>query len=380
MNLLSSLITSSLALLAFIVAFYALLARERKTPYITRSIYRLAAGVIIGVIFMLLAQAIQAWKLGIGRTLVSVPTQGGSGQTVPMSGCALYFAMAGVTLFLAAVVGVVFNIWRLHNRDVHLLDTVKIKNLVPVRWVRYKLRRLQDKGKYEYKPLPIDEEVVKLALRESKFVAGDLPSSLSVVSVCDVPSREYDRSLLALIKFLLAKEWRVQYTTCSRHPFDLMHRLEKELGEEMWSRSADRLIVVDAYAPHFGFTDSVHWKQRDALGVKSVTSANSYAGIHTAITQAFNLLKKKSKGEIRENTLMIYEGCNALVDLESREQYRIFLRHVVPSERMWGGMLTVFIEPCIEAAEKKLLESYADVVVTGVIGDTAAKEGTHVNN
>jgi hypothetical protein len=377
MNL-SSLITSSLALLAFIVAFYALLAKERKTPYITRSIYRLAAGVIISVILMLVAQAVQAWKFGIGRTLATTPAQGGNAQTVPMVGWALGLAVSGIAFFFVVLVGVVLNIWRLHNRDVHLLDTVKIKNLVPVRWIRYKLRQIRGQGKYEFKPLPIDHEAATVALKEAGFATGELPSTLLLVSICGIPARKYDPSLLGLIRNLLVKGWRVQYTTCSRHPFDLIHRLEKELGPEQWSRLANQLIVVDAYAPHFGFTDSVHWKQRDSLEVKFVSSAKSYAGIHTAITRAFNILKKDSHGDLRENALVIYEGCNALVDLESHEQYRIFVRHVVPSERMWGGMLTVFIEPCIETEERDLLDSYADLVVTQIYGD-AVQKGTHAN-
>jgi hypothetical protein len=104
-----------------------------------------------------------------------------------------------------------------------------------------------------------------------------------------------------------------------------------------------------------------------------VTSSVSYAGIHTATAKAFNKLKDEAGKRVRQPTLVVYEGCNALVDLESPEQYRIFVRHVIPSERAFGGMFTVFIEPTLPAAEAALLESYADVFV-GPTQDVLTRE------
>src|ERR1700731_2044397 len=45
-----SVITTGLALLAFLIAFYVLLARERKIPYITNFVFP-PAGLLIGAIF-----------------------------------------------------------------------------------------------------------------------------------------------------------------------------------------------------------------------------------------------------------------------------------------------------------------------------------------
>jgi len=55
----------------------------------------------------------------------------------------------------------------------------------------------------------------------------------------------------------------------------------------------------------------------------------------------------EAKQTVRKPTLTIYEGTNALVELESTEQYRIFIRHLLPSERLWGGMFTFVIESVI---------------------------------
>ncbi len=63
----------------------------------------------------------------------------------------------------------------------------------------------------------------------------------------------------------------------------------------------------------------------------------------------------------RQPTLVIYEGAYSLVDLESAEQYRIFVRHVLPSERLWDGMFTVFVECGQAEVDWSLLQGYASM-------------------
>jgi len=118
------------------------------------------------------------------------------------------------------------------------------------------------------------------------------------------------------------------------------------------------------YTPHFGFTDSIHavkTAEVEREGVAYVPSPESYAGVHTATAKAFNKLKSKSANpKVRQKTLLIYEGCRSLVDLESVEQYRLFLRHVMTSERMWGGMVTLFVEPETDPVSLDLIRAYSD--------------------
>lgn len=83
--------------------------------------------------------------------------------------------------------------------------------------------------------------------------------------------------------------------------------------------------------------------------------------MHTAASRAFNLIKKKNKGDVRKPVLVIYEDTYALTDLESPEQYRIFVRHVLPSERLWDGMFTVFTEVGQSEADWRLLSSYGSM-------------------
>jgi hypothetical protein len=144
----------------------------------------------------------------------------------------------------------------------------------------------------------------------------------------------------------------------------LLFKLKEQVGKA-WREKAGRITVVDAYTPHFGFSDSVHaWRADDVTseGVIYVSSPESYAGVHTATAKAFNAQKKRAADNVRLPTLLVYEGCRALADLESLEQYRLFLRHVLTSERVWGGMLTIFVEPEAVDADVALMRTYAEAV------------------
>ena len=46
----------------------------------------------------------------------------------------------------------------------------------------------------------------------------------------------------------------------------------------------------------------------------------------------------------------------------NRSNNRLFLRHVLTSERMWGGMVTVIIEPETDEASLNLIRAYCDVI------------------
>jgi hypothetical protein len=95
----------------------------------------------------------------------------------------------------------------------------------------------------------------------------------------------------------------------------------------------------------------------------------TYAGLHSAASRAFNLIPKQAEHEERRPTLVIYEDVYALVDLESPEQYRIFVRHVLPSERMWDGMFTVFLESAQAKHDWDVLQAYTSMSLDMRFGD-----------
>jgi hypothetical protein len=128
-------------------------------------------------------------------------------------------------------------------------------------------------------------------------------------------------------------------------------------------------LFIDAYSPNFAFTDDIHRERLDELqqaGVKLV-SARSLADLHTATNRAFKLIKalavKAGTPGVRAPMVMVYDHTSVLYDLESVEQFSVFWRHVIPSERAYG-MLTLIIED--EATPKPrtdILRQLVDVVV-----------------
>lgn len=349
----SDLFTKALALLAFVVAFYALAARERKTPYITNFIYSTALWIFLSLLFQLLAQVIET--------------------NYPRAGLALQYAARA--LLIIGALNIAYGILRIHNRHVNFRDDIKIKNLAIIRRARRRLLSNREKPNYNFDAPKLPHDL-KDAITEC---SGSIDNQFAAVAmrINDDVSKsivyhgaslnESDNFIICLAQKLLAKGWAVQYTTCIRHPIEFINKLRSSLEQASDPRNLYRqIVVVDAYTPHFGFTDSILFEMTASLkrlGIHCVTSAPSYAGIHTATAKAFNKLKKQQKGESRRPTFIIYEGAYALVDLESIEQYRIFLRHVLPSERMWGGMLTCFVEPVVNEDALAVLTTYADVLL-----------------
>jgi hypothetical protein len=122
--------------------------------------------------------------------------------------------------------------------------------------------------------------------------------------------------------------------------------LMNDLGADAHAKD---IVFVDAYTPVFGFTDddinNEQCRKITECGV-SVVKARSFAGIHSGVAQAFNIIKARENKEDRNRrrpSAIVYANTSALCDIESTEQFRIFWRHVIPSERAYG-MLCIIIE------------------------------------
>lgn len=356
------LFTKALALLAFVVAFYALAARERKTPYITNFLYSTAFWIFLSALFQLLSQLVET--------------------NYPTTGIILQYIARALLVIGASTI--TYGIWRIHNRHVNFRDDIQIKNLAIIRRIRRRFLSNRDKPSYEFNApkLPsdlrdsitechklLDNPLAPTLMQVNDLEGGRLSKSIVYHSA---PIYESDNFIICLAQTLLSKGWAIQYTTCIRHPIEFITKLGEALEKQKVGDTRElyrQIVVVDAYTPHFGFTDSIHLEMTASLkrlGIHCVTSAPSYAGIHTATARAFNKLKEEQhlvQKQPRKPTFIIYEGAFALVDLESIEQYRIFLRHVLPSERLWGGMLTCVIEPVANEDALAVLTTYADVLL-----------------
>lgn len=356
-------IRAAAALLAFLLALYALAARERKTPYIVGSVYSTSIVVLCALAVAIILDLIHGTAL---EPYLKVPV------TVAIN-----------VILLLLVAYIVYRVIRLQNIHLHFRDDRPFNNSFLYRWVKEKMQRLESGRSYTFKPAELTpdviaqirehfpnsaEQITRAAEQSSK---GERPS-LSLSAVLKVETlANADYVLLDLAKLFLRNNLYVQYATCARHPIELMLQLEKQWKadeKDGWPNVARHIVVVDAYTPHFGFTDSTHARWTGYLreeGITVVGSSPSFAGMHTAATRAFKEIKKLQEqgGQPRPPTLVIYENPYALVDLESAEQYRIFVRHVLPSEKLWGGMFTFVVEAAIGEEDWNLLRFYADILL-----------------
>ena len=350
-------------LLAFVLAFYALCARERKAPYITHTVYD-----------------------EIGLTLASVLATLGllvSPSTGTNLRCFLQFA-AGALVSLA-ILFTMRRVYSIANRDLRLRDdrwwlaAPGIRQLY--RFCRGRKHARKKGVSYEHQPVRPTPALLHAIVatgwapkaeldrlvRETPVAGG--PELSVTLSLLSQTFHDADDKLVRLATAFLREGAYVQYAPCGRHPTEFLlklsnhWRLERVEDTKDWKEIANHVVVVDAYTPHFGFGESVHDARRgyieNQLGVEIISSSPTYAGIHTATAGAFNRIKKRA-GKFRKPTLLIFETTYALVDLESPEQYRRFWRHVIPSERMWGSMFTVVAEQYIDSESEALLRSYSD--------------------
>lgn len=174
--------------------------------------------------------------------------------------------------------------------------------------------------------------------------------------------------LADLAQAFLKAGFAVQYLTASRHPIEFMGHLKRHLEQSGTTLQsvAQRIVAIDAYSPHFAFIDSIYPKkdrELESLDVTCVVSTMTFAGMHSAASRAFNVIREQVGDDSRKPTLVIYEDAYAISDLESPEQYRIFVRHVMPSERLWDGMFTVFVESAQPDGDWNMLQSYASMTL-----------------
>ncbi len=361
--------TGGLALLAFVMALYVLAAREQKTPYITNSVYSTALIVLTAILFSTLSKFFAAKIANLANIF--------------------YFLSLG--LFGIGIISVFFWIRRAQNRRVNFRDDHLLKNLKPYRWIKGIFRRFSSQPTYAHDPIRFKKTFIQdidKSLRDclaspsiqlegafERYEKVDFPLSFS--GACRVSNfSQADDLLVRLTLCFLKHDCWIQYTTCARHPTEFLLQLKKAWDTNFrgsgkdWRQVASQIVGVDAYSPHFGFTDTIHdefTKRLRTLGINCLTAKASYAGLHTAAARAFNTFKdmseKEQKKTVRKPTLTIYEGANGLVELESTEQYRIFIRHLLPSERLWGGMLTLVIESVIDEQDLALLRTYTDFFI-----------------
>ena len=293
-------------LLAFLLAFYALCARERKAPYITHTVYSEIGLVLFAVL----------------ATLVALTFT----HCVPGR---FFQRVADVTL-IVAILATLRRVFSIANRDLRLRDD-KWWLVIPgifahYLWKRRKRHESATNISYEHQPLSPGQDlmnaIASAGWRRHHDVAP-VPASDDSTRGAEHPTtlcfvtrsyRAADALLLRLTSAFLDNGAYVQYTPCARHPAEFLLKLKShgrsgntQKDDKEWRAKAAQIVVVDAYTRHFGFYDSIHDEKtnfiRRQLGIHVVRCRPTFAGIHTATAEAFNWIKKgkRTRGMVLGN-------------------------------------------------------------------------------
>ena len=338
-----AILTATAGLIAFHIGLFTLVGRERKSPYVINSVFPIFLLCLLTAAVALAAALVPA---DLGSVLLEV----------------------GGWLLVAAFLLSFYRVYRIAVRFIYFVDRVNLKHLPFVRQIRRRLTSGSARPTYSHSAIPVPPDL-KDAITKILSTSGD--GSFSTRNALDsnslavaVEHQGQGNQLLAELALAFLKcRYSVQYMTASRHPIEFVEFVKRfmEQKNQIWKEYTKQLVIVDAYTPHFAFIDSIYprkTRQLESLGITCIESNMTYAGVHSASSRAFDTIKKQlGKDEHRKPTLVIYEDFHALVDLESSEQYRIFVRHVLPSERMWDGMFTVFLESSVSDADWTLLQA-----------------------
>ena len=297
-------LTATAGLIAFHIGVLTLVGRERKSPYVINLIFPIFVLSLIVAIFAVGAELLpSAWQSAL----------------LTISGW----------LFIAALVLSVAQVYRIIARFVFFVDTVGPKQWPGIRssrrWLDGKRGKTYSHTTIEF-PLALRADLDAIVGRTEgsrwTATASTKPKSLAIAADHQAQANEL---LGKLALAFLRKGFAVQYTAASRHPIQFLTHLKSVVENDGidWLTVARLIVAVDAYSPHFAFTDSIYAKKDQHLvvdfHVSLIRSRMTYAGIHTAASRAFQTIKDATKGEqqgYRAPALVIYDGAYALTDLE----------------------------------------------------------------
>src|SRR5262249_10693053 len=134
----TNILTSGLALLAFVMALYTLAAREQKTPYIANSVYSTALIVLTAILLSALGQVLD----NTSKCLANV------------------FTILGL-LFLGFGIMLVFiRVRQAQNRRLNFRDDHPVKNIKFIQWLKNSLRSRKRQPTYEHNPIGLHEPLL----------------------------------------------------------------------------------------------------------------------------------------------------------------------------------------------------------------------------
>ena len=345
MNEFSFLFTGGIGVLALIVTFYSVVSGTQRIPNFLISIYTLIKYALIFlfcVVLFLFLYVILKDKLGLTNECVFY-----------IQGIFFMIVISSLSYFLLKEYHKVFSM------RCYFHATENITSL----FYKHKKRTEEEPIYLIDKQMECfcDKFLPKQKKRALKLFNRRTSDSIS--AYCEIKNRmDLDDKLIAMAKWALHQDTNLVYLSCRRHPYEFFELLKKELMEKKeWMNIKKQILLIDAHTNHFGFKEPTYFRKTNALESENIIIevANwSYVGIHSAIAHGYEQ-KLKIKERKNKASLLIYDSCYALTDLENEKLYRIFLKHVVPSERCMGGNITIFAEQWVP----KNIKHFIDITV-----------------
>jgi hypothetical protein len=349
------LLAFGVSVLVMIVTFYGVVLRTQRVPNFLASIYSLFKWAIICIIISVSLLIIL--KLTETLTIVSKWS---------------FYIYSGIILILAILLGYYLL------KEYHKVFSFRYY----YNW-RENITALYNKNKKEKN----NENVLYFTTSEikdfcSQFISNKDKAKIiklfrerkyrSLSAFCMIKKRiELDKTLIDLSYWALNNDFNLLYLSCQRHPIEFINLIEKKIksnidSEIEWGKKKKQLLIIDAHTSHFGFKEPEYYKKNNNLlstGHNLIETPNfSFVGIHSAIVHGYETkLKTGERGD--KPSLLIYDSCYALTDLENEKLYRIFLKHVIPSERLLGGNITIFAEQWLPSEMERFVKTTVDVEI-----------------
>ena len=350
---------------AFVGALWAVYLREGR-------IRANSDNVLISLVVFVVATTLVALAVmcQLGVTSASAPSAAAAVRTWPQFSSIMLVLLSLEVYFVALLTLLATVFLKTYNQLYNLRTHKVIKYFKPIHKLRMALRPYKS-YEFEMEHRVIDDPHSDLFGHFGNDDLERLKTGASVLITGAITDTSINRVMNWLKERLEAQE-TVNFVATDRPAIEIWSKAKKAGCEP----HRDDFVIIDAYSPSFGFSDDIHENNKRKLsdqGVRCVT-AKTFAGLHTATNVAFNLIKQtdgqKMSKNIRRPMVMVYAHVSALCDFESIEQFRVFWRHVIPSERSYG-MLTIIIEA--EAAGVEVvdfLRQNVDFVLKVEVGNT----------
>lgn len=284
-------------------------------------------------------------------------------------------AWASLVVYAVAFVSLVFLVFLRSYNEIYNLRTDKVwKYLKPIKKalsilnpykhyeVNVESRTVQADSFQVFRQYFSDDEIKQLASGGSILLTG-------------FPTNESVNLTLDFVCERLGQGETLNYVSVDRHPWEIWSLLKTRCAG-LQDKQKD-IVFIDAFSPSFAFTDDIHEDRHRMLlddGVGYV-KARHFAGLHTSVSKAFNVIKRNEAEKGRRNRrpmVMVYAHTSALCDFESTEQFRIFWRHVIPSERSYKMILIIIEDELIGEELLNPLTQQVDFILSYKRGDGGA--------